>query len=127
MMSKNSQDQSEFSVSGCYITRFFKSFVVASRWAWAMILVLLFLGLELAAISPDLHELICPDADSPYDCCSAKQFQSGLIEEALAQVSVVLTPFSWVATGFSFDRLYQASPMFLVALSRGPPVKLVLI
>ncbi|OGV68415.1 MAG: hypothetical protein A2283_19345 [Lentisphaerae bacterium RIFOXYA12_FULL_48_11] len=92
-----------------------------------MILVLLFLGLELAAISPDLHEMICPDADSPYDCCAVKQFQSGLIEEALAQVCVVSTPFSWVATRFSFDSFYRASPMFLVALSRGPPVKLVLI
>ena len=87
-----------------------------------MILVLLFLGLELAAISPDLHELICPDADSPYDCCIVKQLDGGFLDFQAARVALVAVPLQRVATLCSGTQCCIVSQLRCLFRSRAPPI-----
>jgi hypothetical protein len=93
----------------------------AGRIVGVAMLLFLLLGLGMASCSPELHRLICPEADQPNDFCAVKQFQNGLVEVPLLQAVGVSLLFVLVVTVCRGEELHLAFPLFRLSPSRAPP------
>jgi hypothetical protein len=81
--------------------------------------LLLFLG--LAAVSPPVHEMVCPDADQPGHHCAVTDFATGLLE-APALAWAGLAVFFGVPTVLLWTKEpHRPAPLFRLSPSRAPP------
>jgi len=93
----------------------------AGSKAGVAVVLLLLLGLELAASSPQLHAMICPQAGQANDYCVIKQFQSGMVDLPIVQAVDVSPPFLEVIVPCWREEFHPAAPLFRLTPSRAPP------
>jgi hypothetical protein len=95
---------------------------VAGRIAGVAVMLALLVFLCAAAVSPTLHEAVCPDAGSPTDTCAVVSFAMGLVESCsttvccLAIILGVFISLPWRC------EVYHAAPLFRLSPCRAPPV-----
>lgn len=94
------------------------------RVAGALIALALLLFLSAAAVSIDVHELVCPDADQPDHQCAVTQFAAGHIETSLVTVACLAVLLGVLTVPLWSNEEHPASPLFQLSPSRAPPVSL---
>ncbi len=91
------------------------------RTAWVSVLVGLILLLGACGVSPQLHALVCANANQPWDHCAVTLFVGGTVEAPLAQaMAAVLFLLLALLPCWSVNACRVALPVRLTP-PRAPP------
>jgi hypothetical protein len=90
--------------------------------AGASLTLVLLLFLNAAAVSCDLHALVCADADQPTHQCPITKFAGGMVESTPLFLACEVPLLTLLIAPLGPAKFCPRRPLFRLSPSRAPPV-----